>query len=77
MRSNLLVIGDEEHGHALLLATLLSAAVQRSPADVSFTVAEFARPSSPFHGFFAPVRGLPHGVRIARPAGGHDRCWTT
>jgi len=64
-RSNLLIVGGEEHGHALLLATLLSAAVQCSPAHVRFTVAEFTRPSSPFHGFFAPVRDLPHEVRIA------------
>jgi hypothetical protein len=65
VRSNLLVVGGEEHGHGLLLATLLSAAVQRSPADVRFTIAEFARPSSSFHGFFAPAEQLPHEVRIA------------
>ena len=64
-RSNLLIVGGEEHGHGLLLATLLSAACQRSPAHVRFTVAEFTRPSSPFHGFFDPVRNLPHEVRIA------------
>jgi DNA segregation ATPase FtsK/SpoIIIE, S-DNA-T family len=68
VRSNLLIMGEEEHGHGLLLATLLSAAVQRSPADVSFVIAEFARPSSPFHGFFAPAAGLPHDVQIAGPA---------
>jgi len=68
VRSNLLVIGDEEHGHALLLATLLSAAVQRSPADVSFELAEFARPSSSFHRYFDPVRDLPHGIRIVGAA---------
>ena len=66
VRSNLLIVGDEEHGHGLLLATLLSAAVQRSPADVSFVIAEFARPSSPFHGFFAPAAELPHDVRDRR-----------
>jgi len=65
VRSNLLVVGQEEHGHGLLLATLLSAAVQRSPAQVRFTVAEFTRPSSAFHGFFAPAENLPHEVRIA------------
>jgi DNA segregation ATPase FtsK/SpoIIIE, S-DNA-T family len=65
VRSNLLIAGNEEHGHGLLLATLLSAAIQRSPAQVRFTVAEFTRPSSPFHGFFAPVQNLPHEVRIA------------
>jgi hypothetical protein len=64
-RSNLLIVGGEEHGHGLLLATLLSAAVQRSPGQVRFTVAEFTRPSSPFRGFFDPVRDLPHEVRIA------------
>ena len=36
-----------------------------SPAHVRFTIAEFTRPSSPFHGFFDPVRNLPHEVRIA------------
>ena len=72
VRSNLLVIGDEEHGHALLLATLLSAAVQRSPADVSFEIAEFARPSSSFHRYFDPVRELPHETRIVGAAGALD-----
>jgi DNA segregation ATPase FtsK/SpoIIIE, S-DNA-T family len=67
LRSNLLVVGDERHGHGLLLATVLSAAVQRSPADVSFVIAEFARPSSPFYNFFAPAADLPHEVRIAGP----------
>jgi len=67
VRSNLLVVGDEGRGHGLLLATLLSAAVQRAPADVSFVIAEFARPSSPFHGFFAPAAGLPHDVQIVGP----------
>jgi DNA segregation ATPase FtsK/SpoIIIE, S-DNA-T family len=65
VRSNLLVVGNEEHGHGLLLATLLSAAVQCSPPHVRFTIAEFARPSSPFHGFFGPAENLPHEVRIA------------
>jgi hypothetical protein len=65
VRSNLLIAGGEDHGHGLLLATLLSAAVQRSPADVRFTIAEFTRPSSPSHGFFDPLRNLPHEVRIA------------
>src|SRR5207302_5153634 len=37
-RSNLLIVGGEEDGHGLLLATLLSVAVQRSPADASFTI---------------------------------------
>jgi len=64
-RSNLLIVGGEEHGHGLLLATLLSTAYQRSPAQVRFTIAEFTRPSSPFHAFFDPVRSLPHEVRIA------------
>jgi DNA segregation ATPase FtsK/SpoIIIE, S-DNA-T family len=72
VRSNLLLIGDEEHGHALLLATLLSAAVQRSPEDVSFEIAEFARPSSSFHRYFDPVRDLPHETRIVGAAGGID-----
>src|SRR5262249_28468261 len=64
-RSHLPLVGGEEYGHGLLLATLLSAAYQRSPAHVRFTIAEFTRPSSPFHGFFDPVRNLPHEVRIA------------
>jgi DNA segregation ATPase FtsK/SpoIIIE, S-DNA-T family len=62
--ANLLVVGGEEHGHGLLLATLLSAAIQRSPADASFTVAQFAKSSSAFHGFFDVTRHLPHEVRI-------------
>jgi DNA segregation ATPase FtsK/SpoIIIE, S-DNA-T family len=65
VRSNLLIAGGEDHGHGLLLATVLSAAVQRSPADVRFTIAEFTRPSSSSHGFFDPLRSLPHEVRIA------------
>jgi hypothetical protein len=65
VRSNLLIAGGEDHGHGLLLATLLSAAVQRSPGDVRFTIAEFTRPSSPSHGFFDPLLNLPHEVRIA------------
>jgi len=65
VRSNLLIVGGEEHGHGLLLSALLSAAVQRSPADVLFTIAEFTRPSSPFHDFFSVARELPHQVRIA------------
>jgi hypothetical protein len=65
VRSNLLIVGSEEHGHGLLLATLLSVAVQRSPADACFTIAEFTRPSSPSHEFFAVVQDLPHDVRIA------------
>jgi DNA segregation ATPase FtsK/SpoIIIE, S-DNA-T family len=64
-RSNLLIAGGEDHGHGLLLATVLSAAVQRSPADARFTIAEFTRPSSAWKGFFDPLRGLPHPVRIA------------
>ncbi len=64
-RSNLLIVGNEEHGHGLLLATVLSAAIQRSPADACFTIAEFTRPSSPFHDFFAVLDGLPHEVRKA------------
>jgi hypothetical protein len=66
-RSNLLIVGGEEHGYGLLLATLLSAAAQRSPAEVRFTVAEFTRPSSPYHGFFDLVSQLPHEVAIAGP----------
>jgi S-DNA-T family DNA segregation ATPase FtsK/SpoIIIE len=65
VRSNLLIVGNEDHGHGLLLATVLSAAVQRSPADVSFTIAEFTRPSAPAHGFFEPLRALPHQVQVA------------
>jgi DNA segregation ATPase FtsK/SpoIIIE, S-DNA-T family len=64
-RSNLLIVGDEEHGHGLLLAVLLSAAIQRSPTGACFTIAEFTRPSSPFHDFFAVANALPHEVRIA------------
>jgi len=67
MNANLLVVGNEEHCHGLLLATLLSAAVQHSPTDVSFTIAQFAKSSSAFHGFFDVARRLPHEVRIAGP----------
>jgi DNA segregation ATPase FtsK/SpoIIIE, S-DNA-T family len=65
VRSNLLIVGSEDHGPGLLLATVLSVAVQRSPADVCFTIAEFTRPSSPSHDFFAPLHQLPHQVLIA------------
>jgi hypothetical protein len=65
VRSNLLIVGGEDHGYGLLLATALSAAVQRSPADASFTIAEFTRPSSPSHRFFDPLLTLPHRVQIA------------
>jgi DNA segregation ATPase FtsK/SpoIIIE, S-DNA-T family len=68
VRSNLLVVGDEEHGHGLLLATVLSVAVQRSPATASFVIAQFARPSSSFHSFFDPLRALPHQTQIVGPA---------
>jgi DNA segregation ATPase FtsK/SpoIIIE, S-DNA-T family len=64
-RSNLLVVGGEEYGYRLLLATVLSAAVQCPPDDVRFTIAEFARPSSGFYRFFDVLSGLPHPVRIA------------
>jgi DNA segregation ATPase FtsK/SpoIIIE, S-DNA-T family len=69
VRSNLLVVGDEEHGHALLLATVLSAAVRRSPGDVSFVIAEFARPSSSYSRYFDPVRDLPHSTRLVGGSG--------
>jgi S-DNA-T family DNA segregation ATPase FtsK/SpoIIIE len=64
VRSNLLIVGGEEHGHGLLLATVLSAASQCTPGQVTFTIAEFARPSSAYHGFFDVLGGLPHQVRI-------------
>jgi DNA segregation ATPase FtsK/SpoIIIE, S-DNA-T family len=64
VRSNLLVVGAEEHGHGLLLATVLSAATQCTPAQAGFTIAQFARPSSAYHGFFDVLGGLPHQVRI-------------
>ena len=67
VRANLLIVGEEDNAHGLLLATLLSAAIQRSPADVSFRITEFARPSSRFHGFFAPLTHLPHRVEVAGP----------
>ena len=67
IRSNLLVVGGAEHGYGLLLATVLSAAVQRSPVDVSFTIAEFAKPSSAFSGFFAPALNMPHNLQIVGP----------
>jgi len=69
VRSNLLIVGDEERGHALLLATLLSAAVRRSPGDVSFVIAEFARPSSSYHRYFDPVRDVPHETWVVGGSG--------
>jgi DNA segregation ATPase FtsK/SpoIIIE, S-DNA-T family len=65
-RSNLLIVGGEEHGHGLLLATVLSAALQQ--AAVRFTIAEFARPSSPYRDFFTPLAqrtGRTIDVRVA------------
>jgi DNA segregation ATPase FtsK/SpoIIIE, S-DNA-T family len=65
-RSNLLIVGGEEHGHGLLLATVLSAALQQ--AAMRFTIAEFTRPSSPYRDFFAPLAqqaGRTLDVRIA------------
>jgi hypothetical protein len=67
VHANLLIVGDEDNGHGLLLATLVSAAIQRSPADASFMITEFARPSSPFHGFFASLTDLPHDVQVHGP----------
>ena len=67
MGANLLVVGGEEHGNGLLMATLLSAAVQRSPADVAFTVVRFAKPSSPFHAFW-DLAGAPTRDAGRRPA---------
>jgi S-DNA-T family DNA segregation ATPase FtsK/SpoIIIE len=46
---------------------VLSAAVQLSPADVSFTIADLAPPSSPMRGFFAELADLPHDVTIVPP----------
>jgi S-DNA-T family DNA segregation ATPase FtsK/SpoIIIE len=66
-RSNLLIVGGEEHGHGLLLAAVLSASIQRASIQRAsrFVIAEFTRPSSPYRDFFAPLRRLPHEVRIA------------
>jgi S-DNA-T family DNA segregation ATPase FtsK/SpoIIIE len=65
--SSLLVVGGEDGGTRMLLATVLSAAAQRSPADVRFTVADLAPVSSPMRGVFASLAGLPHEVSIVRP----------
>ena len=65
--SSLLVVGAEDGGTRMLLATVLSAAVQRSPADVRFSVADLAPASSPMRGVFAPLADLPHEVSIVRP----------
>ena len=64
-KSNLLIVGGEGQAHGMLLATVLSAAVQLSPADVSFTIADLAPPSSRMRGFFAQLADLPHEVMIA------------
>lgn len=67
-RSNLLVVGDEAPSHGLLLATILSIVTQRSPDEVEFVIVEFARPSSPFHGFFDELESLlPHHLKVAGP----------
>jgi hypothetical protein len=71
-RSNLLITGGEQDGYRMLLATVLSAAAQCPPASVSFTVAEFARPSSSFHRFFDLLGGLPHPVRVADRSSADD-----
>ena len=65
--SSLLVVGAEDGGTRILLATVLSAAVQRSPADVRFTVADLAPASSPMRGVLVPLADLPHEVSIVRP----------
>jgi hypothetical protein len=65
--SSLLVVGAEDGATRMLLATLLSAAVQRSPADVRFTIADLAPASSAMRGVFAPLAGLPHDVAIVGP----------
>jgi S-DNA-T family DNA segregation ATPase FtsK/SpoIIIE len=67
VRSNLLIVGAEEQAHGMLLATVLSAAVQLSPADVSFTIADLAPPSSRMRGFFAQLADLPHKVTVVGP----------
>src|SRR6185312_15325062 len=75
-RSNLLIVSGEEYGHGLLLATLLSAAYQRSPAHVRFTIAEFTRPSSPFRG--SSTRCGTCRTRCGSPTGGRPpTSWTT
>src|SRR5579862_5994767 len=51
----------------MLLATVLSAVVQRSPADIRFTIIDLAPASSPMRGMFAPLADLPHEVSIIRP----------
>ena len=66
-KSNLLIVGGEDHAHRMLLATVLSAAVQLSPAHADFTIADLAPPSSPMRGFFGCLAGLPHQVTVAAP----------
>lgn len=68
LRSNLLIVGDEATSYGLVLAAIRSVAAQRSPAHASFVVLDFARPSSPFNGFFAPLNErLPHQIDVASP----------
>lgn len=67
IRSNLLVVGDQQYGHSMLLAAVLSAVVQCAPTDISFVVAEFAGATSQFQGFFTPLENLPHDVWVAGP----------
>lgn len=65
--ANLLIVGgDEDQAYGLLLACLLSAAAQRTPAQVRFVVADFSRPGSPHFGLFGRL-GLPHSVEVLGP----------
>jgi len=62
--SNLLILGgDESQAYGLLLASLLSLAAQRSPADARFLIADFSRPASRFAGLFVRLE-LPHRVDV-------------
>jgi DNA segregation ATPase FtsK/SpoIIIE, S-DNA-T family len=66
--SNLLVLGGDQDGYRILGAAILSIAVQLSPDDVSFVVADFARSTSAFRGYFEDLAAhLPHQVSVAGP----------
>ncbi len=67
VRSNLLILGgNDEEAHGLLVAALLSLAAHYGPSQARFLVADFARPESPLHGLFARLR-LPQPLEVFGP----------
>ncbi len=64
--ANLLIAGGSDaEGYGLLVAVLLSVAVQRSPTDVRFVIIDLARPDMPDSVALRRVaEGLPHPVEF-------------